>query len=109
APRSAKWTYDAKGRVLTVDGYRTDIVDVSKFTYYPDDDADVGRRGQPATAQNAVGHSTNVTSYDAHGRPLTFANANGTVTKLTYDKRGRIVAQERGGAKTEFVRNAAGL
>ena len=54
------FSYDAKGRLLTADGPRTDVTDVTTNTYHPDSDSDLARRGQLATVTDAA---ANVTTY----------------------------------------------
>ena len=39
SPRTWTYTYNANGLVLTVDGPRTDVSDVTTYTYYADNDA----------------------------------------------------------------------
>ncbi|MDR1423552.1 MAG: DUF6531 domain-containing protein, partial [Azoarcus sp.] len=56
--RTWKWTYNAQGQVLTADGPRTDVADITTYTYYDATDADQGRRGQLATITNALGYLT---------------------------------------------------
>lgn len=102
ATRTVTFTYDARGRVLSEDGPRTDVADVTTYAYYPDDDADVGRRGNLATVTNALGHVAKVTSYDALGQPLTIVDPNGTTRQLTYDTRQRVTSRTVGGLTTSM-------
>ncbi|HQR18598.1 MAG TPA: DUF6531 domain-containing protein, partial [Gemmatimonadales bacterium] len=55
-----EWTYtvNALGQVLTIDGPRTDVTDITTMTYYPDNDPCTGCRGQVWTVTNALGHVT---------------------------------------------------
>ena len=77
APRTWTYTYNTNGNVLTVNGPRTDVSDITTYTYYADNDADLGKRGNVATITNAAGHVTSITAYNAHGQPLTIVDANG--------------------------------
>jgi len=86
--RTWGYTYNARGQVLSIDGPRTDLTDVTRFSY----DA----KGNLATLTDALGHVTRFTSYDAAGRPLTTQDPNGMVTSLTYDARGRIKTRTEG-------------
>src|SRR6185369_16611274 len=79
-PRAWSYAYNANGKVLTVDSPRTDVSDVTTYTYYADDDADLGKRGNVAAIANALGHTTSITAYNAHGQPLTIVDANGLTT-----------------------------
>jgi YD repeat-containing protein len=84
----------------TVDGPRTDVGDVTRFTY----DA----RGDLVSITNALGHLSEITAHDPHGRPLAIRDPNGTVTGLTYDARGRLVSRTVDGQPTPFHYDAAG-
>ena len=83
-------TYDTAGRVLTVDGPRTDVADVTTYTYYGATDPCGGCRGNPRTVTNAVGHVTTFNDYDVDGRPTRITDPNGVATTLSYDIRGRL-------------------
>ena len=53
--RTWTYTYNTDGQVLAIDGPRTDVPDLTSYTYYPDDDPAPGRRGKLATITNAIG------------------------------------------------------
>ena len=78
------------------------------YTYYPDNDPDLGRRGNVATITNAAGHVTRVTAYDAHGRALTVVDPNELSTTLTYDLRGHVISRQVGTELTGYVYDGAG-
>lgn len=92
---SRKWayTYDAYGRVATIDGPRTDVVDVTTNAYYPINDACEGCRGQLKTVTDAAGHVTTYAQYDADSRVTQIVDPNGIVRKLTYDPRGWLLTR----------------
>lgn len=90
--RSTSYSYDAEGRLIRVDGPRTDVQDITEITYFSDNDVCTGCRGQRATVTNAMGHVTTFVAYDRNGRLTEEKNSNGTVTKNTYDLRGRLTA-----------------
>ena len=109
-PRSWTYTYTPTfGRVLTVDGPRTDVVDVTTYAYYADNDGCAGCRGQVRTLSNALNHVTTYDSYDANGRVTQITDANGVVTTMTYHPRGwlnsRTVNAGQPSAETTTVRN----
>src|SRR5581483_12021609 len=79
SPRTWAYTYDRNGSVLTMDGPRTDVSDVTTYTYYANNDPDVGRRGNVATVTNALGHVTSITGYNAVGQPTTIVDPNALV------------------------------
>lgn len=102
------WTYDQYGQMLTADGPRTDASDVTTITYYAVNDPNPGNRGNVATITNALGHVTQITAYDANGRPLTIVDPNGLVTTLTYDLRGRLTSKDAGGEVTSYQYDGVG-
>ena len=44
-PRTWTYTYNANGSLLTANGPRTDVTDVTTYTYYANDDPDLAKRG----------------------------------------------------------------
>jgi YD repeat-containing protein len=109
SPRTWTYTYNAYGFVLTANGPRADVSDVTTYTYYADNDADLGKRGNVATVTNALGHTTQITSYNAHGQPLTVVNPNGLTTTLVYDSRLRVTSRTVGSEVTGYTYDGAGL
>jgi YD repeat-containing protein len=107
-PRTWTHTYNANGSVLTADGPRTDVSDVTTTTYYSNTDADFGKRGNVATITNALGHVTSISAYNAHGQPLTIVDPNGMITKLGYDARLRLTSRNVGGETTIYTYDNAG-
>jgi len=108
APRAWIYTYNANGSVLTMDGPRTEAADVTTYTYYPNNDADLGKRGNVAAITNAAGHVTSITAYNAHGQPLTIVDPNGLITTLTYDLRQRLTSRNVDGELTTYTYDNAG-
>jgi RHS repeat-associated protein len=106
---SRTWTfsYSSLGQVLTVDGPRTDVSDVTNFSYYA---CNTGYEcGQVATITNALGQVVTFNAYNAHGQPLTITDANGVVTTLAYDSRQRLTSRTVNGEVTAFEYWPAGL
>jgi RHS repeat-associated protein len=98
--RTWTWTYDSYGRVLTADGPRTDVSDVTAYTYYTCSTS--FECGQRATVTDAAGHVTSYLTYNAHGQPLTLTDTNGVLTTLSYDARQRLTSRSVGGETTTF-------
>ncbi|WP_197056515.1 RHS repeat-associated core domain-containing protein [Luteibacter mycovicinus] len=105
--RQVKYTYcdatDATqcprvGLLLTVDGARTDITDLTRFSYFLTSDesgcAALGgachRAGDPATITDAAGLVTSYLSYDKAGRLARAKSADGVITDYSYTPRGQL-------------------
>ena len=94
-----RYTYSAYGRVLTA----TDPNNrVTTTIYHPDNDADLGKRGNVASITNAANHITYITDYNPHGQPTRIVDPNGVVTVLTYDPRLRLTSRTVGNEATVF-------
>ncbi|MBN1378540.1 MAG: RHS repeat protein [Gammaproteobacteria bacterium] len=83
--RETAYSYNDDGLLESVDGPRTDIVDITRYTY----DAFGNRIG----ITNALGQMTQITSHDAHGNPLSIVNVNGVEISLAYDSRQRLLSR----------------
>ncbi|AEG92356.1 RHS repeat domain-containing protein [Ramlibacter tataouinensis] len=89
ASQENKWTYNARGQVLTHDGPRTDVSDVTSYAYYADTTSE-HTKGDLQSVTNAAGHVTSYTIYDAEGRLKRSIAPNGIVTDVTYTPRGWV-------------------
>lgn len=98
--RTWNYTYNANGQITQSDGPRTDVSDITSYVY----DAS----GNLTSITDALGHSSQITAYDAHGRPLTLQDPNGLITQLSYDARGRLVSRNEGGEITRYAYDGAG-
>ena len=94
--RVVRRTFNRFGQVLTIDGPRTAVSDVTRYTYH--DCASGGACGQVATITNALGHVTEITGYNAAGQPTHITDANGIETVLAYDARNRLISSTVDGA-----------
>ncbi len=103
--RTWSWTYATLGRVLTATDPNNNV---TTYTYYAGNDANLGGRGNVQTITNALGHVTQITAYDANARPLTVVDPNGLATTLTYDARGRLTNRNVGGEQTSYVYDGVG-
>jgi len=90
------------GLVVSVNGPRTDVSDVTTYTYYPSDDASCAaspttcphRKGDLWMVQDAVGNITETLKYDGAGRVLSVMAANGVITDFEYHPRGWLAARK---------------
>ena len=106
--RTWRWTYDRHGQVLSEDGPRTDVADITTYSYYDATDADITKRGRLSTITNALGHLTRITAYDSHGKPLTIVDPNGVETVLVYDERQRLLSRTAGDETSAYTWDVAG-
>ena len=105
--RTWTYTYNAKGQVLTIDGPRSDVTDVTTYTYY---ECSYGAEcGQIASITNAAGHTTSFQIYNAHGKALSITDANNVTTNFSYDSRQRLLSRDVGGEVTAFSYYPTGL
>ncbi|WP_379554153.1 RHS repeat-associated core domain-containing protein [Qipengyuania sp. DGS5-3] len=86
--RTTSYTWDANGRLLSLDGPLAPDGqgndDITTFTY--------DTSGNLLTSSNAQGHVSTYGGYDANGRPTTMTDANGQVTSYVYDELGRATS-----------------
>ena len=105
--RTWTYTYNGYGQVLTVDGPRTDVTDVTTYAYYT---CSSGYQcGQVHTITDALGHITTFNTYNAYGQPLTITDPNGVLTTLTYDARQRLTSRQVGTETTGYTYWPTGL
>lgn len=85
------------GLLTSEDGPRTDVADITRYTYYPSDDAGcttspaacLHRKGDLWKVENALGQlSQEVLRYDGAGRVLSTRDLNGVTTDYDYHARG---------------------
>ena len=99
--RNTSYTYFPNyGLVKTIDGARTDINDVTSFTYDP--------AGNLESITNALGYVTQLKKYTARGKPQELIDANELVTAITYDVRGRIDLVTVGTLTTDYDYDGVG-
>lgn len=110
--RTTTYTYhpdviDANGNTIagflaSIDGPRTDVIDITSFAF----DASLNLR----KITNALGHETEIVSYDGSGRPLLITDSNGMSTSMTYDALGRLISSTQNtSAKTSYTYDELGL
>lgn len=90
------------GLLKSVDGPRTDVSDITTYTYYPSDEATCAaapatcphRKGDLWKVTNALGQVTETLKYDLAGRTLSVKDANGVITDYDYHPRGWLTARK---------------
>ncbi len=90
------------GLVTKIDGPRTGNADVMTYAYRMTDEPTCAaspatcpyRKGDLWKATNALGHVAETLRTDGAGRPLSVRDANGIVTDIEYDPRGRMTASK---------------
>ncbi|NID15937.1 RHS repeat-associated core domain-containing protein [Luteibacter yeojuensis] len=94
--RITRYTHDAAGRLLTVDGPQPGADDTTRYSYRLADAPGCAsggacdwRQGDLHTVTHPLGHVHTVLAYDAAGRVRTSTDANGVRTERTYDAMGR--------------------
>lgn len=95
-----------EGLLTSIDGPRTDVNDVTTYTYFASDDATCSntptscghRKGDLWKVTNSLGQVTETLSYDGAGRVLSSKDLNGVVSDMQYDLRGRLTARKVRGA-----------
>lgn len=100
ATRTWTYTYNASGLLASTDGPRTDVADVSSYTY----DAS-GRRTH---VQNALGQVTTLSNFDSYGRPQTITDSNGVSTTLAYTPQGWLESATTSSSNSSYEYDAAG-
>lgn len=105
--RVQAWTYNAYGQVLTHDGPRTDVNDISVYTYHAATTADA-TRGDLASVTGPTGKTTRYTRYNRHGKVLESIDPNGVVTTHAYDARLRLLSTAVAGSTTRYSYDAVG-
>ncbi|MEM7540250.1 MAG: RHS repeat-associated core domain-containing protein [Pseudomonadota bacterium] len=96
------------GLLKRIDGPRTDVNDYTDFEYRTTTTADY-TSGDLWKVVNALGHETEFTKYDVHGRPIELEDTNDVVTQFTYHPRGWLTTRNVDGQTTEFMYDDAGL
>jgi RHS repeat-associated protein len=116
ASRTLTATRDPEGRLLTIDGPRTDVSDITTYTYFDAEDPACAsspttcsfRKGDLKSVTNARGHTTHFVRYDGAGRLLESRDANGLVSTFTYTPRGWLASRTVGGLTTTITYTAVG-
>ena len=90
-PRDERWTYTRHGQPLSHDGPRTDVADLTTWSYHAATTADA-RAGDLAELRNGLGQAWRFHRWGQTGLLLSSSDANGVRTDLVYDRRQRLVS-----------------
>ena len=78
------YTYDTNGRITSIDGPRTDVSDITTYSY------DTTTGNLLSVTQPIIG-TTTYSNHDQLGNPQTITDPNGNATTYTYDTNGRVL------------------
>ncbi len=88
------------GLLLTVDGPRTEVTDVTTYAYYTTSylsgcatGGTCHYAGDLQSVTDALGHVTTYVNYDRNGRVTRMQDANGTYTDMAYHPRGWLLTR----------------
>jgi YD repeat-containing protein len=107
-PRTWTYTWNRHGQMLTANGPRTDVADITTYEYYPDTTAS-WTQGDLKKITNAFGQVWNFTQYDAAGRLLSMTDSNGVLTTQTWHPRGWLTSRTVADATTSWSYYPTGL
>lgn len=104
ADRTSAVMYNAEGLAEAIDGPRTDVSDVTRYTY--------DTQGHLSKTINALGQVVHYEAHNIYGSPGKVTDANGVVTLLTYTPDGwlQTVTRDANGAAavTSMIYDAVG-
>ncbi len=80
--RTWTYTYNDSGQVLSADGPRDDVEDITRYSY--------DSSGNLVSTTNALEYVTRMALYNQRGQPGQITDPNGVVTRLLYDELGRL-------------------
>jgi RHS repeat-associated protein len=109
-------SYTAHGDVGLVDGPRSDVADVTTYSYYPDSlkGPSTNLRGRLQSITDGAGNVTSFLDYDLQGNVTSQSDANDVVTDSTYNVRNQLLSRTIRGAQpaedatTTFAYNLSG-
>jgi YD repeat-containing protein len=101
--REQRWTYNQDGQMLTHDGPRTDVTDITVNQYYSDTSfagtgpGAVGHtRGDLAQTTSPALHTTRYPLYNKTGQLMQSVDPNDVIAQYTYDQRQRLSSTKVG-------------
>jgi YD repeat-containing protein len=94
------FTYNGNGQVLTVDGPRTAVSDVTSHAYDP--------QGNLTTVTQPLNLVTTYSNFTLTGQPQTVTDPNGVPTTYVYDSLGRVTSVTIAGDTTSYTYSPTG-
>ncbi|WP_341480460.1 RHS repeat-associated core domain-containing protein [Cognatiluteimonas telluris] len=88
--RAWAYVFNAAGQMEQVDGPRSDVDDITRYTYD-------GTTGNLTQVVDGNGLTTRYPAYDVHGHVRQMIDPNGLVTDYRYDERDRLVETKLSG------------
>lgn len=98
--RSWSYSYNSLGLVETANGPRTDVADITSYSYDPE--------GHLTQVTNALGHITQLSNFDSYGNPQSLTDANGVSSDLSYTAQGWLASVSSASSTTSFEHDAIG-
>lgn len=98
---------NAFGQMTRIDGPRTDVSDVIRYTYYPNTPAYGNNRGRVNQVITPAG-TARYLNYDAMGRPLQVRDVNNVTTTYTYWPRGWLKTRTTAGTTWSYEYDKVG-
>tara|TARA_R110000868_G_scaffold43628_1_gene146307 strand:- start:799 stop:5604 length:4806 start_codon:yes stop_codon:yes gene_type:complete len=92
--RTTTYSYNTNGLVLSIDGPRTDVNDITTYQY--------DSLNRLLSVTNALNQTISFSNYNAFGIPTSITDANGVTTTLTLDARGRTTSTSVSGETNYF-------
>lgn len=99
--RKFSYSYTSDGLLSSVDGTRTELSDIYKFSY--------DGQGNLTSVTNPLGHRSTISSYTAQGWPTTYVDPNGVTIVIDYDAVGRIIRSSSGNNRIDIRYSPSGV
>jgi len=100
APSIVLRTFDEHGKLVATDGARTDVSDITHYSY--------DEKGNLNFASNALKHTFRLSDFDTYGNPGAIVDPNGTHTTIRYTPSGWLSSVSTGSHITKFYYNETG-
>ncbi|NLJ29541.1 MAG: DUF2778 domain-containing protein [Deltaproteobacteria bacterium] len=105
--RTSTFEYNERGQITTIDGPRTDVEDITRLTYYPNEASYGSKRGRLHEIITPSG-ITEFLDYDPCGHLLKLRDPNGVVSSYSYSPGGRLESREIDGRTYHYSYDGVG-